>query len=94
MHVFLHFKSFGLVVLQLILASKLSELEQFEKQARNCLFANKIEFSGKRLHPREKLKKTDKIQFCYLNNIDPPKNTFFIAWQLYQFDFGVIFTAF
>ena len=58
-HVFLHFKSFGLVVLQLILASKLSELEQFEKQARNCLFANKIEFSGKWLHPRAKLKKTD-----------------------------------
>ena len=58
-HVFLHFKSFGLVVLQLILTSKLSELEQFEKQARNCLFANKIEFSGKWLHPRAKLKKTD-----------------------------------
>ena len=60
-HVFLHFKSFGLVVLQLILASKLGELEQFEKQARNCLFAfaNKIEFSGKWLHPRAKLKKTD-----------------------------------
>ena len=35
-----------------------------------------------------------KIQFYYFNNIDPPKNTFFIAWQLYQFDFGVIFTAF
>ena len=51
MHVFLHFKSFCLVVLQLILASKLSELEQFEKQAENCLFADKIEFFGKWLHP-------------------------------------------
>ena len=59
MHVFLHFKSFGLVVLQLILASKLSELEQFEKQAQNCLFANKIEFLGKWLHPRANIKKTD-----------------------------------
>ena len=58
-HVFLHFKSFCLVVLKLILASKLSELEQFEKQARNCLFVNKIEFLGKWLHPRAKLKKTD-----------------------------------
>jgi len=29
-HVFLHFGTFGLEVLQLILASKLSELEQFE----------------------------------------------------------------
>ena len=58
-HVFLHFKSFCLVVLQLILASKLSELEQFEKRAENCLFADKIEFFGKWLHPRAKLKKTD-----------------------------------
>ena len=30
MHVFLHFGTFGLMVLHLILASKLSELEQFE----------------------------------------------------------------
>ena len=30
MHFFLHFGTFGLVVLQLNLASKLSELEQFE----------------------------------------------------------------
>ena len=59
MHLFLHFGTFGLVVLQLILASKLSELEQFEKQAENCLFADKIEFFGKWLHPRAKLKKTD-----------------------------------
>ena len=59
MHVFLHFGTFSLMVLQLILASKLSELEQFEKHAQNCLFANKIEFSGKWLHPRAKLKKTD-----------------------------------
>ena len=32
-HVFLHFKSFGLVVLQLILASKLSEWEQLKNFA-------------------------------------------------------------
>ena len=38
MHVFLHFKSFGLVVLQLILASKLSELEQFENFVANNQF--------------------------------------------------------
>ena len=35
------------------------ELEQFEKRAENCLFADKIEFFGKWLHPRAKLKKTD-----------------------------------
>ena len=58
-YVFPHFKSFCLVVLQLILSLKLSEIEQFEKQAENCLFANKIEFFGKWLHPRAKLKKTD-----------------------------------
>ena len=58
-YVFPHFKSFCLVVLQLILSLKLSELEQFEKQAENCLFADKIEFFGKWLHPRAKLKKTD-----------------------------------
>ena len=59
MYVFPHFKSFCLLVLQLILSLKLSELEQFEKQAENCLFADKIEFFGKWLHPRAKLKKTD-----------------------------------
>ena len=48
-----------LLLLQLILSLKLSEIEQFEKQAENCLFANKIEFFGKWLHPRAKLKKTD-----------------------------------
>ena len=35
MHVFLHFGTFGLMVLQLILASKLSKLEQFENWAAN-----------------------------------------------------------
>ena len=43
-HVFLHFKSFCLVVLKLILASKLSEMEQFENRAANGLFANKQNF--------------------------------------------------
>ena len=51
--------NFNLLVLKLILALKLSELEQFEKQAEICLFADKIEFFGKWLHPRAKLKKTD-----------------------------------
>ena len=31
----------------------------FEKRAENCLFADKIEFFGKWLHSRAKLKKTD-----------------------------------
>ena len=39
-HVFLHFGTFGLKVLQLILASKLSELEQFENIAANIQFRN------------------------------------------------------
>ena len=30
-----------------------------DQQTENCLFANKIEFFGKWLHPRAKLKKTD-----------------------------------
>ena len=60
-HVFLHFKSFCLVVLKLILASKLSELELFENRAANGLFLNKIEFSGKWLHPRAKYKKGDPV---------------------------------
>ena len=41
MHVFLHFGTFGLNVLQLILASKLSELEQFENRAENYQKASK-----------------------------------------------------
>ena len=38
-HVFLHFKSFCLVVLKLILALKLSELQQFENRAANYQLA-------------------------------------------------------
>ena len=56
-HVFLHFNSFCLVVLKLIFASKLSELQQFENRAANGLFTNKIEFCGKWLHLRAKCKK-------------------------------------
>ena len=41
MHVFLHFGTFGVVVLQLILASKLGELEQFENPAANYQLASK-----------------------------------------------------
>ena len=39
MHFSLHFGTFGLVVLQLILASKLSELEQFENPEANYQLA-------------------------------------------------------
>ena len=56
MHVFLHFKSFCLVVLQLILASKLSELEQFEKRAENCLFVKLREREGQRVDLGRSLK--------------------------------------
>ena len=35
MHIFLHFGTFDLTVLKLILASKLSELEQFENFSEN-----------------------------------------------------------
>ena len=38
MHVFTHFGTFDLVVLQLILASKLSELEHFENLTANNQF--------------------------------------------------------
>ena len=37
-HLFLHFGTFGLLVLQLILASKLSELEHFENLSANNQF--------------------------------------------------------
>ena len=60
-HVFLHFNSFCLEVLKLILASKLSKLELFENWAANGLFLNKIEFSGKWLHLRAKCKKGDPV---------------------------------
>ena len=49
------------VVLKLIFASKLSELQQFENRAGNGLFMNKIAFSGKWLRPRAKCKKRDPI---------------------------------
>ena len=39
-HVFLHFNSFCLVVLKLILASILSEVEQFENRAANYQLAS------------------------------------------------------
>ena len=39
-HVFLHFKSFCLVVLILILASKLSDLQQFKNRAANYQLAS------------------------------------------------------
>ena len=39
MHVFLHFGTFSLVVLQSILASKLGDLEQFENWEANIQLA-------------------------------------------------------
>ena len=43
---FFHFGTFCVVVLQLILASKLGELEEFENWTANSQFASKYEFSG------------------------------------------------
>ena len=67
------------MVLQLILASKLGELEQFENPTANSQFASKYEFSGKWLHPIEKCKKKQtplKIQFYCQDNITLPTSTF------------------
>ena len=58
MHVFLHFKSFCLVVLQLILASKLSEWEQFENFAANYQFRKK-----------KRAKMTQKSDWCHCQAI-------------------------
>ena len=57
-HVFLHFKSFCLVVLQLILASKLSEWEQFENFAANYQFRKK-----------KRAKMTQKSDWCHCQAI-------------------------
>ena len=57
-HVFLHFKSFCLVVLQLILASKLSEWEQFENFAANYQFKKK-----------KRAKITQKSDWCHCQAI-------------------------
>ena len=48
-----------MVVLQLILASKLGALEEFENRTANSQFASKYEFSAEWLHPIEKCKKAD-----------------------------------
>ena len=57
-HFFLHFRTFGLVVLQLILASKLSELEQFENFAANHQFRKK-----------KRVKMTQKSDWCHCQAI-------------------------
>ena len=57
--IFPHFGTFCLLVLQLILAEKFSDLEQFENWAANCQFASKYESYGKWLQPRAKCKKGD-----------------------------------
>ena len=57
-YVFLHFKSFCLVVLQLILASKLSEWEQFENFAANYQFRKK-----------KRAKMTQKSDWCHCQAI-------------------------
>ena len=48
MHVIIHFRTFGLEVLQLILASKLSELEQFENFAAKAPLESKKEWKWHR----------------------------------------------
>ena len=77
-HFTLHFGTFYLTVWQLILPSKLSELEQFEFWTENCEFANKIEFSGKSLHPRTKCKKGDPLKFNFTTRttLPNPKHLF------------------
>ena len=96
-HVFLHFGTFGSVVLQLILASKLSELEQFEKWPENCLLRTKLSFLANGCILRQNSRKLTplKIQFYCQHIITQPKNTFFNAWQWHQFDlvsFLLLFT--
>ena len=65
-HVFLHFKSFCLVVLQLILASKLSEWEQFENFAANYQFRKK-----------KRVKMTQKSDWCHCQAI---KRCLWVSW--------------
>ena len=58
MHLFLHFGTFVLMVLQLILASKLSDLEQFENWAANYqLEREKVENE-----PHKKINAINKLQ--------------------------------
>ena len=52
-HVFHQFGTFPVMVLQLFLASKFGEFEEFENSTANSQFASKYEFSGKWLHPIE-----------------------------------------
>ena len=95
-HVFLHFKSFCLVVLTLILASKLSELEQFENwEANNQIARKKMKMRPKSYRcccqALEQMflgwvmltwnETPLKIQFYYQINITQPKNICFKAWR-------------
>ena len=79
-HVFLHFGTFGLMVLQLISASKLSDLKNGQKIA---FLLIKLSFlaNGCILGQNSRKLTPLKIQFYYLDNVAPPTNTFFIAWQ-------------
>jgi hypothetical protein len=73
MHIFLHFGTYSLEVLQLILASKLSELEQFENLAANGLFMYKIEnflANGCVLGQNARKETPFKIQFYCQDNIN------------------------
>ena len=74
MHVFLHFKSFCLVVLQLILASKLSEWEQFENFAANYQFRKK-----KRVKMTQK---SDWCQCCPGSKIEFQVGSVFLSFAL------------
>ena len=88
-HVFLHFKSFCLVVLQLILASKLSDLKNGQKIA---FLLIKLSFlaNGCILGQNSRKLTPLKIQFYYQET----HKHLFIAWQWHQSDFCVIFTLF
>ena len=94
------------MLLKLILASKLSELEQFENRAAKNQLASKCVKMRPKSNPCnwQALEKVYfgslrnetplKIQFYYETNIPQPKNIISRAWQWHRFDFGLIFILF
>ena len=95
-HFALYFGNFTLMVLKLILASKLSEIEQFENRAANNQIARKrvkIRPKSNRCYCQalEQMflgwvmltwnETPLKIQFYYQINITQPKNICFKAWR-------------
>ena len=102
-HVFLHFNSFCLVVLKLILASKLSELEQFENRTANYRIASRKGWKWEKIkllllqsfrkgvvwHSDVVLAVEFNFKGGFLSWIASPcqKSPFFKAWQYHQLDF-------